>query len=55
MIFSIGMFLSVVGYFWYVGTEFHNDWRDTAQLAMRVIGGLMVMVSLCILSWKYLP
>lgn len=55
MIFAIGSVLFVIGYFWYRGSPTYGDWRDTAQFGLQVIGFILMMISLLILSVKYLP
>jgi|CryBogDrversion2_1035201.scaffolds.fasta_scaffold615544_1 hypothetical protein len=55
MIFTIGAILFTIGELWFRGAEYYDDWRDVFQLALRVGGALLVMVSLLILAWKYLP
>ena len=55
MIFTIGAVLFVLGYFWYYNSEYSKDWRDFAQFSMMLIGSSMVITSLLILAWKYLP
>jgi hypothetical protein len=55
MIFSIGVFLFLVGHYWYVGSETYGDWRDSAQLGMKVVGITMVFGSLATIAVRYLP
>ena len=55
MIFAIGSVLFSIGYFWYRGSPNYGDWRDSVQFMFQVIGFILMMISLLILSVKYLP
>lgn len=56
MLFAIGLVLVVVGFVWFKSDE-HMDppTRSYAAVAVFIIGAAMMLASICILAWRYLP
>ena len=56
MLFTIGLIAFIIGKYVIIDPNpFRTGWRDVAGVLVAMIGALLMLVSICIMLWRFLP